>query len=109
MSSIPSTSAASEIVSGLSGLFWATEAGVCTSGPIEPGGTPGASKSATVLRRALHLSWNDQGELVEEALGVLDDADHAALDTTDLPGVPDLEVEGRGHAAGHRDLVRSDG
>ena len=49
MSSIPSTSAASEMVSGLSGFDWATDAGVCTGVPtfIEPAGTPGASNRAT--------------------------------------------------------------
>ncbi|MGO9582634.1 MAG: hypothetical protein ACLP36_07470 [Acidimicrobiales bacterium] len=49
MRSIPSTRAASEMVSGLSGFDWAIEAGVSTCVPalIEPGGTPGASNSAT--------------------------------------------------------------
>ena len=36
MSSMPSTSAASEIVSGLRGFDWATVAGVCTLLPMEP-------------------------------------------------------------------------
>ncbi len=35
---------ARERVSGLRGLCWATEAGVDTFGPMEPGCTPGASK-----------------------------------------------------------------
>ena len=49
MRSIPSTRAVSEIVSGLNGFDWATEAGVWTCVPtlIELSATPGASNSAT--------------------------------------------------------------
>ncbi len=46
ISNMPSTSAASEIVSGLSGFDCATVAGVCTLLPIERSATPDASKSA---------------------------------------------------------------
>ena len=45
------------------------------------------------LGRRIDLPRHDERELVEEALGVLDDADYVAFDTTDSPGVPDLEVE----------------
>ena len=87
MSSIPSTSAASEIVSGLSGFDCATEAGVCTMvSPIELSGTPGASNSAVTCVGARHLPGCDERELVEEALRVLDDADDLALDAADSPG-----------------------
>ena len=59
------------------------------------------------LRGVLQLSRRYEGEFIEEALGVLDDSDHAALDTTDLPAVADREVQGRGHAARHGDFVGS--
>ena len=45
MSSMPSTAAASEIVSGLTTLVAATVCGVATVGPMSSGATPGASNS----------------------------------------------------------------
>ncbi len=87
MSSMPRTSAAREIVSGLSGFDCATEAGVCTLFPIELSETPGRVEERRDPRGILHLSGHDEGELVEEALRVLDDADHLALDAADAPGV----------------------
>ena len=107
MSSMPSTRAASEIVSGLSGFDCATDAGVCTLLPIELSGTPGASNNAVTPVGICHLSGRDERELVEEALGVLDDADDLALDATDAPAVADREVEVRGEAARDRDLARA--
>ena len=108
MSSMPSTRAASEIVSGLSGFDCATEAGVCTCKPlIELSETPGASNSAVIPVGILHLPGYDERELVEEALRVLDDADDPALDATDAPAAADREVEVGGDAARHGDLARA--
>ena len=45
MSSMPSTAAASEIVSGLTALPAAAVCGVATVGPMSAGATPGASNS----------------------------------------------------------------
>ena len=87
MSNMPRTSAASEIVSGLMGFDCATEAGVCTLLPIELSGTPGASNERRDSRGIRHLPGRNERELVEEALGVLDDADDLALDATDSPAV----------------------
>ena len=56
-------------------------------------------------RRVLHLPRCDECELVEQALGVLDDADHLALDATDAPGASHRQVERRRDAARHGDLV----
>ena len=57
------------------------------------------------VRGMRHLPGGDESELVEEALGVLDDADDPALDAADSPVSPHLEVERRRDAARHRDLV----
>ena len=88
MSSMPSTSAASEIVSGLSGFDCATEAGVCTWTPLnELSGNARRVEQRRDPRGIRHLPGRDERELVEEALRVLDDADHLALDAADSPGV----------------------
>ena len=106
MSSMPRTSAASEIVSGLSGFDCATEAGVSHLDALER-----AQRNARRVeqrrdsRGMRHLPGRDERELVEEALRVLDDADDLALDAADSPGGSDRQVERRGHAARHGDLV----
>ena len=51
------------------------------------------------------LSRGNQGELVEEALGILHEADHGFAPLR--PGVTDLEVELRRQAGRERDLVRA--
>ena len=55
MSSMPSTIAASEIVSGLNTAFAATVCGVATVGPMSAGGTPGASNSTATCVGA--VTW----------------------------------------------------
>ena len=55
--------------------------------------------------RVLHLPRCNEGELVEEALGVLDDANHLALDAGDSPGGSHPQVERQRNAARHRHLV----
>jgi hypothetical protein len=55
MSSMPSTAAASEIVSGLITLSDATDCGVATVGPMSAGATPGASNSTVTCVGA--LTW----------------------------------------------------
>ena len=106
MSSMPRTSAASEIVSGLSGFDWATEAGVCDVDALER-----AQRNARRVeqrrdsRGICHLPGCDERELVEEALRVLHDADHLALDAADSPGGSHRKVERRRDAARHGDLV----
>ena len=108
MSSMPSTSAASEIVSGLSGFDCATVVGVSTVALADR-----AQRRAWRVeqrrdpRGIRHLSGCDERELVEEALRVLDDADDLALDTTDAPAAADREVEVGGDAARHGDLARA--
>ncbi|MHB1782849.1 MAG: hypothetical protein ACYCTE_09195 [Acidimicrobiales bacterium] len=59
------------------------------------------------LRGRRQLSRRDERELVEEALGVLDDAYHPAPGVSDAPRVPDLQVKRRGHATRDGDLVRA--
>jgi hypothetical protein len=56
------------------------------------------------LGRRLHLPRCDERELVEQALGVLHGADDPMLDAADGPGVTELQMERRGHAARHGDL-----
>ena len=91
MSSIPRTRATSEIVSGLIGFDWATDAGVCTVHALER-----AERRAGCVEQhrdaggARDLPRGDERELVEKALGVLDDADHLALDAADPPLLPEL-------------------
>jgi hypothetical protein len=51
------------------------------------------------------LARYDEGELSEQALRVLDDADDLAGLAALPPDVPDLEAEGRRQARGHRDLA----
>jgi hypothetical protein len=55
MSSMPSTVAASEIVSGLNTLPAATVCGVATVGPMSAGATPGASNSTVTCLGA--VTW----------------------------------------------------
>jgi hypothetical protein len=52
------------------------------------------------------LTWHDQGELVEQALRVLDDAGHRIGLAVDGPGLAGAQVEVGRDAAGHGDLVR---
>ena len=52
-----------------------SEPGVETLDPMRPASTPGASKRTSIVRRVRHLPRRDQRELVEQALGVLHDAD----------------------------------
>ena len=73
--------------------------------PIELGSTPGASKSTVTSLRGLHLSRQNEGELVEEVLWVLDDADHLPRCASDSPGVADLQVEIRCDSSRDGDLV----
>ena len=88
MRSIPIVSTARDRVSGLIVLS-ATEAGVDTLEPRLPKGPQAAHGSPIELGchprcveehgdvvRGLHLSGQNEGELVEEALWVLDDANH---------------------------------
>ena len=107
MSSIPNTKAAREIVSGLSGFDWATEAGVCTVGPMALGAHAMGVEEGRDLCRCLHLSRGHEGELVEQALGVLHRPDDAARRAVLVPQVSDLQVKRRGDAARHGDLIRS--
>ena len=55
----------------------------------------------------IDLSGSDEGELVQQALGVLDDADHLSLDSGDCQVPPDRKVECRGDTAGHGHLPGS--
>src|ERR1035438_3736419 len=56
------------------------------------------------------LTRRDEGELVKQALRVLHDADHAPGHSAALvPDVPDLQVEGGCHLAGHGHLARTGG
>ena len=88
MRSIPRTSAASEIVSGLSGFDAATDAGRLdlTPLPSEFSGVTRRVEEHRDLRGLRHLTRDDQGELVEKALRVLHDADDLARDAADPPG-----------------------
>ena len=107
MRSIPSTSAAREIVSGLSGFDWATEAGVCTSCPdfVELSGTPGASKSAMTWVGAVTCPGATSANSSRRLWGFSTMPTTRRSTPPTLPGVADLEVEVRSHAAGHGDLV----
>ena len=48
---------------------------------------PGASKRTVTVSGGAHLSGRNEGELVEQALRVLDDADHLPGFVRDLSGV----------------------
>ena len=71
----------------------------------ELSGAPGVVEQRRDSGGIRHLPGCDERELVEEALGVLDDAHHLALDAADPPGVSHPQVERRRDAAGHGDLV----
>ena len=75
-------------------------------GPDRAGWNTGCVEERRDLRRRRDLTRKDEGELVEEALGVLDRADDVTLDPAHLPEVSDLQVELGRHAARHGDLVR---
>ena len=58
------------------------------------------------LCRRLQLSGGHEGELVEQALGVLHHPDDAPFRAVLMPHVADTQVERRGDAARHCDLIR---
>ena len=96
-----------EIVSGLSGLLGATDARGLDVRSDRTGAEPGGVEEDRHLGRCGDLSRADEGELVEQALGVLRRcrprcAGRAVL----VPDVTDLQVEVGGHTAGHRHLAR---
>ena len=72
-------------------------------------GHPGRVEQDGDLGRGADLARHHEGELVQQALRVLDDANDLAALPAPVPYVPELEVEGGGHAAGHGHLARTGG
>ncbi len=95
MSSIPSTSAAREIVSGLSGFDEATEAGVCTVGPMALAGTPWASKSAVTWVGVFTWPGATRANSSSRLWGFCDRPHDSAGRAVLVPEVTDRQVERR--------------
>ena len=111
MSSMPTVASASTIVVGLSGLLPCADAMLCgvdTVGPIAVRVHPGRVEQHGDLARRRHLARRHQGELVQQALRVLHDADHPrGMRRPSVSVLPMPQVQLRGHPAGHRDLARA--
>ena len=107
MSSMPMVARASTIVSGFSTLPDDAECGVDTFGPILARGHAARVEQDSDLRRRGDLARDDEGELVHQALRVLHDPGDPPGRPVLAPQAAHREVEGGGHAAGHRHLART--